>query len=122
MAWHGGYLTLNISELPKTPSSVHCRKFWRRKCNEVLFESDELCAGILRRAEKRGKELPEHLLSALEKGGGKGYLGLDDGAMTLGGRPQWVFNGESILGFDLAQITSKNLIIAIRNGVTRNHH
>ena len=24
------------------------------------------------------------------EGGGKGYLGLDDGAMTLGGQPQWV--------------------------------
>lgn len=41
------------------------------------------------------------------EGGGKGYLGLDDGAMTLGGQPQWAFNSESVLGFDLAQITSK---------------
>ena len=61
------------------------------------YLSQKACAGILRRAAKRGKELPERLRVALEQianpsplrsgggcdGGGKGYLGSEDKAFTV---------------------------------------
>jgi len=57
---------------------------------EILFESD----GLRWDTEKGGKTgegiAGTFTVRTGKEGGGKGYLGLDDGAMTLGGQPQWV--------------------------------
>jgi hypothetical protein len=91
MAFAGGYLTLNISEWPNAAAVCSLSQVLEADAPQKYYLSPKACSGILRRAAKRGKELPERLRFALEAmGGGKGYLGLDDGAMTLGGQPQWV--------------------------------
>ena len=95
---------------------------------EILFESDGL-RWDTEKDRKTGKTVAgTFTVRTGKEGGGKGYLGLDDGAMTLGGQPQWVMSsGQAnaeitcerspaltglheqpiVLGFDLAQITSK---------------
>ena len=59
------YLTLNIGEYPRECRPTHL--------SEILSEADpkynlsaKACRGILNRAQKRGKELPEILQKALE--------------------------------------------------------
>ena len=60
------YLTLNIGEKPRHRN--------QRKLSEILDEnpsdryalSPKACMGILKRAQKRGKELPVPLREALE--------------------------------------------------------
>ena len=62
----GGYLTLNIFESPS--DAVVC-SLWEVLEPDALPKyslSPKACAGILRRARKRGKELPETLRQALE--------------------------------------------------------
>ena len=62
-----GFLTLNISELPK--DAEECLLSDTLETGNVLpryYLSQKACKGILRRAEKRGKELPETLKTALE--------------------------------------------------------
>jgi len=113
--------------------------FGNGRAAEILFERE----GVRWNTEK-GRKTGEGVASTFtirtgSDGGGKGYLGFDDGAMTLGGQPQWVnqvantlvLNDQGgsqmsvtenvsaklrsqehghqpiVLGFDLAQITSK---------------
>jgi len=64
--------------------------FGNGSASEILFESE----GVRWDTEK-GRKTGEGVASTFtirtgSDGGGKGYLGLDDGAMTLGGQPQWV--------------------------------
>jgi len=101
--------TLNTSEWPN--DAVVCSLSDVLETGELpqrYFLSPRACAGILRRAEKRGKSLPPSLAAALQavalaptstataesshtpsksvedaKGGGKGYLGSDEVAFTL---------------------------------------
>lgn len=61
-----GFLTLNTSEWPK--DAVVCSLSDTLETGDVprrFFLSPKACSGILRRAEKRGKELPEALRLAL---------------------------------------------------------
>lgn len=93
----GASLTPNISEWPN--DAVVCSLSQVLEAGSIpqqYFLSSTACAGILRRAEKRGKALPPTLRQALEAvahthskceedatGGGKGYLGSDEVAFTL---------------------------------------
>ena len=66
--------------------------FGNGSASEILFESD----GLRWDTEKGGKTgegiAGTFTVRTGKEGGGKGYLGLDDGAMTLGGQPQWVMS------------------------------
>ena len=60
------YLTLNCGEKPRVTNPT--------KLSQILEQADtrynlspKACAGILRRAERRGKELPKELKTALEQ-------------------------------------------------------
>ncbi|NLE26648.1 MAG: DNA cytosine methyltransferase [Clostridiaceae bacterium] len=58
--------------------------------SEILFEREGVRWDI-----EKGRKTGEGVASTFtirtgKEGGGKGYLGCDDGAMTLGGQPQWV--------------------------------
>jgi hypothetical protein len=68
--WHGGCWTADISEWPSGGD-----EFSRVSLSEILLRigpdepywlSAKACAGILRRASRRGKALPEALRQALE--------------------------------------------------------
>lgn len=66
--------------------------FGNGSASEILFERE----GVRWNIEK-GRKTGQGTASTFtvrsgKEGGGKGYLGLDDGAMTLGGQPQWVCN------------------------------
>lgn len=67
MAWPGGYLTLNTSELPNAAAVCSLSQVLETDAPQKYYLSARACAGILRRAEKRGKELPMQLRRALEK-------------------------------------------------------
>ena len=62
-----GCLTLSISEFPSDAAvSLLSDVLETGKLQQKFYLSGKACAGILRRAEKRGKKLPELLQSALE--------------------------------------------------------
>lgn len=68
MVWHGACLTLNTSECPK--EGVESSLSDILETGELparYFLSRQACAGILRRAAKRGRELPRVLRDALEQ-------------------------------------------------------
>ncbi len=67
MAFAGGYLTLNISELPRDAGVCSLSEVLETDAPQKYYLSAKACAGILCRAEKRGKELPETLKYALMK-------------------------------------------------------
>lgn len=71
MAWHGGFLTLSAGEFPSGAEESSLSDILEM-CDlpERYFLSAKACAGILRRAEKRGKTLPERLHAALKAGAG----------------------------------------------------
>jgi hypothetical protein len=63
----GGFSTLNISEWPN--DAVVCSLSQVLETTSIpprFFLSAKACAGILRRAEKRGKSLPPQLAHALQ--------------------------------------------------------
>ena len=63
----GGCLTPNISEWPNDADvCLLLQVLETGLVPQRFFLSSTACAGILRRAEKRGKQLPEALKSALE--------------------------------------------------------
>ena len=66
---HGECLMLNGSEWPSAEegsSACSLASILEPSVAPKYFLSAKACAGILRRAEKRGKELPEALRQALE--------------------------------------------------------
>ena len=68
MVWHGGCLTLNSSECPKEGVESSLSDILETSDLPArYFLSPTACAGILRRAEKRGRELPKPLRAALEQ-------------------------------------------------------
>ncbi len=67
MAWPGGYLTLSTSELPNDAAVCSLSQVLEADAPPKYYLSAKACAGILRRAEKRGKELPEQLHRALRQ-------------------------------------------------------
>ena len=65
---HGECLMLNGSEWPSAgegSSACSLASILEPSVAQKYFLSRKACAGILRRAEKRGKELPEQLAHAL---------------------------------------------------------
>jgi hypothetical protein len=62
-----GFLTLNTSEWPKdAEESLLSDTLETGDLPERYYLSPKACQGILRRAEKRGKQLPQMLKEALE--------------------------------------------------------
>ena len=63
----GGSTTLNTGECPSVARESTLSQILQANVLEKYFLSAKACAGILRRAEKRGKELPTMLKEALEE-------------------------------------------------------
>ena len=112
-AFRGECLTLNTSEFPKDAvesllsdileTGDHLKKF---------FLSPKACLGILRRAEKREKELPLILKEALERQGGGLTVSGKETFPTLTasqGSKQWLGNQEAFSGdYFISQKVSRN--------------
>jgi hypothetical protein len=63
----GGCTTLNTGECPRVAKESTLSQILQASAPEKYYLSARACAGILRRAEKRGKELPKMLREALEE-------------------------------------------------------
>ena len=63
----GECLTLSIGEFPREESASTLSQILQAGVPEKYYLSQKACLGILARASKRGKELPEVLRIALEK-------------------------------------------------------
>lgn len=61
----GKYTTLNIGESPNAVRESTLSQILQLNAPEKYFLSPQACAGIIRRAEKRGKTLPDMLRAAL---------------------------------------------------------
>ena len=59
-------LTLNLSEFPRTDIPSRLSDILEQKTDKRYYLSARACEGILNRAIRRGKELPEILKTALE--------------------------------------------------------
>ena len=66
MAWRGEYLTASTSESPRGAEGCSLSGVLEERVHQRYFLSQRAAAGILRRAKKREKELPEALREALE--------------------------------------------------------
>lgn len=64
--WLGPPGTLNTSESPKGGAGFSLSQILQDTVPSKYYLSKAACFGILRRAEKRGKELPPQLRKALE--------------------------------------------------------
>jgi hypothetical protein len=62
----GGYSTPNITESPSAAAEYSLSRILEEQVPEKYCLSRKACEGILRRAAKRGKELPPMLKEALE--------------------------------------------------------
>jgi hypothetical protein len=63
----GASMTLNTGEFPSVVRESTLSQILQANAPEKYYLSPKACAGILRRAEKRGKELPPMLKEALEE-------------------------------------------------------
>ena len=61
----GAYMTLSTGECPSAVRESTLSQILQRNAPEKYSLSPKACAGIIRRAEKRGKELPDMLREAL---------------------------------------------------------
>ena len=59
------FLTLNCGEKPRVPNPTKLSEILESNVDEKYNLSAKACQGILNRAERRGKELPDALLKAL---------------------------------------------------------
>lgn len=66
-ASHGGCLTLSIGASPSAAAESTLWQILEEDAPERYYLSAKACAGILRRAERRGKALPKMLREALEE-------------------------------------------------------
>ena len=66
-ALHGASMTLNFGESPSVERESTLLQILEANAPEKYYLSARACQGILRRAEKRGKELPTMLKEALEE-------------------------------------------------------
>src|SRR3712207_898547 len=62
----GGYLMLSTGEFPKEEDVSTLSQILMEKVPEKYYLSPKACLGILKRANARGKELPQVLKVALE--------------------------------------------------------
>ena len=67
MASPGGYLTLSISESPSDGDACSLSEVLEADAAPKYYLSPKACRGILRRAELRGRLLPERLRQELER-------------------------------------------------------
>jgi len=67
MACAGGFLTLNILEWPSAAAVCSLSGILETDVPPKYFLSPRAARGILRRAEKRGRSLPEQLRAALSQ-------------------------------------------------------
>ena len=70
--WGGGqllgeYTMLSFGESPREENASLLSQILQDSAPQKFYLSAKACAGILNRAEKRGKELPEILKDALER-------------------------------------------------------
>ena len=65
---HGGCLMLNFGASPKDVEESFLSQILTENVPEKYYLSAKACQGILNRANKRGKELPDVLRIALERG------------------------------------------------------
>ena len=63
----GEYSTHSFGESPNAVVESHLSQILEESPHPKYFLSERACLGVLRRAEKRGKELPKILKEALEK-------------------------------------------------------
>lgn len=63
----GELTTLNFGESPSVAVESHLSQILEENPRPKYSLSAKACQGILRRAERRGKELPEKLKEALER-------------------------------------------------------
>ena len=63
---HGEYMTRSFGEYPREENASHLSQILEDSAQPKYCLSARACTGILNRAEKRGKELPEILKTALE--------------------------------------------------------
>ena len=61
----GGYMMHSFGESPREENASHLSQILADSAHPKYYLSAKACSGILRRAEKRGKELPEILKTAL---------------------------------------------------------
>ena len=100
-AWLGECMTRNTGESPNAAAVSRLSQILEATPQEKYSLSAKACQGILRRAERRGKDLPELLKTVLLMqsesgggcdGGGKGALVQEDKSGTLGtGNDQTIF-------------------------------
>lgn len=100
-AWLGECMTRNTGESPNAAVVSRLSQILEATPQEKYSLSAKACQGILRRAERRGKDLPETLKAVLLMqsesgggcdGGGKGALVQEDKSGTLGtGNDQTIF-------------------------------
>lgn len=91
-AWLGECMTRNTGESPNAAVGSRLSQILEATPQEKYSLSAKACQGILRRAERRGKDLPETLKAVLLMqsgsggcdGGGKGALVQEDKSGTLG--------------------------------------
>ena len=74
----GVSMTLNFGESPSEERESTLSQILQESAPEKYSLSQKACAGILRRAQKRGKELPDMLREALEEVAGPAGLLSDD--------------------------------------------
>lgn len=90
----GECLTRNIGESPNEEKESSLSQILQEEVPEKYYLSAKACEGVLRRAEKRGKDLPPELKAALEAqascecvpdapGGGKGALVSREKSLSL---------------------------------------
>ena len=63
--WHGDSLTLNIGESPSEENASLLSQILEDNVPEKYYLSKRACQGILTRASRRGKKLPDLLQTAL---------------------------------------------------------
>lgn len=68
--WLGEFSTHSFGESPNAVVESHLSQILEANPHPKYFLSEKACVGVLRRAERRGKELPKILKEALEKQSG----------------------------------------------------
>ena len=84
----GKYTTLNIGESPNDVRESTLSQILQLNAPEKFFLSPQACAGIIRRAEKRGKTLPDMLRAALME-----VVGLAGGLNSIEEEPEPEMDG-----------------------------
>ena len=66
----GDFMMLNSGESPSEENASRLSQILEDSAPQKYYLSERACAGILNRAQKRGKELPSELREALERQAG----------------------------------------------------